>query len=81
MILKKTPMVVAECPKIFGFQCIWEKIFVSLENIFVFKYSYTIFHLVLEKVTRTFWAHLFGRSYGSNGAKIHLDAALVTSNF
>ena len=39
-------MVVAECPKIFDFQCIWEKIFVSLENIFVFKYSYTIFHLV-----------------------------------
>ena len=39
-------MVVAECPKIFDFQCIWEKTFVSLENIFVFKYSYTIFHLV-----------------------------------
>ena len=38
-------MVVAECPNIFDVQCIWGKIFVSLEKIFGFKYSWTIFHL------------------------------------
>ena len=32
-------MVVAEAPKIFGVQCLWEKIFVSLEKISIFKYS------------------------------------------
>ena len=31
-------MIVAECPKIFDVQCIWEMIFVSLEKMFVFKY-------------------------------------------
>ena len=30
----------------FDGQCIWEKIFVSLEKLFVFQYSQTIFHLV-----------------------------------
>ena len=37
---------VAEGPKIFDVQCIWGKIFVSLEKNFVFKHSKTIFHLV-----------------------------------
>ena len=32
-------MVVAECTKIVDVQCIWGRIFVSLEKIFVFKYS------------------------------------------
>ena len=36
---QKPPMVVAECSKIFDVQCIWGRIFVSLEKIFVFKYS------------------------------------------
>ena len=31
-------MTVAERPKIFDVQCIWLRIFVSLEKIFVFKY-------------------------------------------
>ena len=35
---QKPPMVVAECPKIFDVQCIRGRIFVSLENIFVYKY-------------------------------------------
>ena len=35
----KLPIIVAECPNIFDVQCIWERIFESLENIFVFKYS------------------------------------------
>ena len=39
-------MVAAECPKIFDVPCIWGRIFVSLENIFVFKYSQTIFYSV-----------------------------------
>ena len=39
---KKSPMTVAERPKIFDVQCIWLRIFVSLEKIFVFKYLQTI---------------------------------------
>ena len=39
-------MVAADCPKIFDAKCIWGRIFVSLEKIFVFNYSYTIFHVV-----------------------------------
>ena len=38
---QKAPTVVAECPKILDVQSIWGRIFVSLENIFVFKYLYT----------------------------------------
>ena len=30
-------MVIAECLKIFDVQCIWGRIFASLEKIFVFK--------------------------------------------
>ena len=41
---KKPPMVVAEFPKLFDVQCIWGRIFASLQNVFVFKYSQTIFH-------------------------------------
>ena len=37
--MQKPPMVVAECPNIFDVQFIWGRVFVSLENIFVFKYS------------------------------------------
>ena len=75
-------MVVAECPKILDVQCIWGGIFVSLEKIFVFKYSQTIFHLVFtlniygKSVTRTFLGTFFRHPYSSNGTKIHLDAAL-----
>ena len=36
---QKAPMVVAECPKLFDVQCIWGRIFVSLEKIFTFKCS------------------------------------------
>ena len=32
-------MVAAEFPKLFDVQCIWGRIFVALENVFVFKYS------------------------------------------
>ena len=73
------PIIVAECPKVFDIQCIWGKIFESLENIFVFKYSQIIFHLGFawniygKSVTRTF----FGCPYHSIGTKIYLDAALV----
>ena len=35
---QKNLMVVAEFPKIFDVQCIWGRIFVSLERILVFKY-------------------------------------------
>ena len=38
-------MVVAECPNIFDVQCICGKIFVSLEKIFSFKYSWTIYYI------------------------------------
>ena len=54
-------MVVAERPKIF----------VSLENIFIFTYSLTIFHFLLKRniygksVTRTFLGAIFERI--SNG--------------
>ena len=41
---QKPPMVVAEFPKLFDVQCIWGRIFASLQNVFVFKYSQTIFH-------------------------------------
>ena len=77
------PMVVAECQKMLDIQCIWGRIFVSLEKILVFKYSDTIFHLVfceiyMEKVLQElFWAHFFVHQYHSNGTKIHLDAALI----
>ena len=43
---QKLPMVIAGYPKIFDVQCIWGRIFASLEKIFVFKYSQTIFQLV-----------------------------------
>ena len=33
---QKTSMVVAEGPKIFNVQCIWGRIFVSLEKVFCF---------------------------------------------
>ena len=83
-------MVVAEGQKIFCVQCIWERIFVSLKKIFVFKYYQLYFILFLreiymEKVSRElFWAHFFGRiffrrPYCLNGTKIHLDAALSPS--
>ena len=52
----------------------------SLEQIFVFKYSWTIFNLVFAWntcVTRTFLGPLFGCPYRSNGTKIHLDAVLT----
>ena len=32
-------MVATECPKIFDVQCIWGRMFVAHEKIFVFKYS------------------------------------------
>ena len=38
-------MGVAECPNIFDVQCICGKIFVSLEKIFSFKYSWTIYYI------------------------------------
>ena len=58
-------MDVAESPKIFGVQCIWRRIFVSVEKIFDFKYSRTIFYLVfiwniyIEKVYKTFLGTIF----------------------
>ena len=64
-------MVVAECPKIFDVECIWGRIFVSLENIFVFKCFYM--ENVLQEL---FLAQFFGYPYHSNGTKIHLDAEL-----
>ena len=39
-------MVVAEFPKLFDIQGIWGRIFVSLENVFIFKYLWTIFYSV-----------------------------------
>ena len=75
-------MVVAECPKIFDVPCIWERIFVSLENIFVFKYSQIIFYSVSrwniygKSVIRTYLGTFFRRPYRSNGTKIHPDVAL-----
>ena len=36
----------------------------------------------MEKVLQElFWAHCFGRSYRSNGTKIHLDTALTHKIF
>ena len=58
-------MVVAECPKIFEVRCIWGWIFVYLDKNFVFKYFWTIFHLVFmwnihgKGVTRTFGGIFF----------------------
>ena len=37
-------MVVVDGPKRFDVQCIWQRIFVSLEKSFVFKYLQIIFH-------------------------------------
>ena len=64
----------------FDGQCIWEKIFVSLENLFVFQYSQTIFHLVFTgniyvSVFELLWEHFCERQYLANGTKIQLDAA------
>ena len=56
----------------------------SLEQIFVFKYSWTIFNLIFAWntcVTRTFLGPLFGCPYRSNGTKIHVDAALTFKDF
>ena len=77
-----SPMVVAEFPKTFDRQCICRRIFVSLEKIFHFKYSQTIFHLVFtwniygKSVTRTFlgalfWAPIpFKRYQNTSGCRI-----------
>ena len=64
----------------FDGQCIWEKIFVSLENLFVFQYSQTIFHLVFTgniyvSVFELLWEHFFEHQYLANSTKIQLDAA------
>ena len=56
---KKPSMIVVECRKIFDVQCIWGRIFVSLEKIFVFKYSQTIFHLVFTR-------NIYGKSVTRN---------------
>ena len=37
-VSQKPAMVIAESPKIFDVQCIWGRIFVSQENLFVCKY-------------------------------------------
>ena len=63
---QKPPLVVAECSKIFDAPCIWGRIFVSLEKIFVFKYFETLFNLVFrwiihrKKVTIIFSAYFLG---------------------
>ena len=64
----------------FDGQCIWEKIFVSLEKLFVFQYSQTIFHLVFTgniyvSVVEFLWEQFFEHQYLTNGTKIQLDAA------
>ena len=82
---QKPLMVVAECPKIFDVQCIWGRIFVSPEKIFVFKYLQTIFHQFLceiymgKRTQELFWVHFFGCPYCSNSTKTHLDVVLHTS--
>ena len=63
----------------FDGQCIWEKIFVSLEKLFLFQYSQTIFHLVFTgniyvSVFELLSEHFFKRQYLANGTKIQLDA-------
>ena len=64
----------------FDGQCIWEKIFVFLEKLFVFQYSQTIFHLVFTgniyvSVVEPLWEHFFEHQYLANGTKIQLDVA------
>ena len=69
---QKPQIVVAECPKIFDVQCIWGRIFVSLEKIFVFKYLQTIFNLVstsnicAKSVAKTFLGTFFWCIYHSS---------------
>ena len=59
-------MIVAECPKIFDVQCIWGRIFVSLEKIFVFQvlvdyisFSFNVKY-IRKKLQEIFWAHFLG---------------------
>ena len=62
-------MVNADDAKIYDFECIQGRIFVSTKKIFVFKYSQTMFHLVLceidmEKVLQKFfWAPIPFKRY------------------
>ena len=63
-------MVVAGCPKILDAQCIWGRIFLSLEKIFVFKYSiktisssFDMKYMCGKSVTRTFLVNFFGGAY------------------
>ena len=55
-------MIVAECPKIFHVQCIWEKIFVFLEKILFLSIRRLYFiwflrEIYMEKVLKEiFWA-------------------------
>ena len=82
--LPPPPMVDVEWLKIFDVQCIWGKIIVSLEKIFVFKYSYTIFHLVFtwniyrKRITRTFLGAFFWAPIPFKRTKIRLDVALLS---
>ena len=78
---QKHPVVAAEGPKIFNFQCVLEGYFCLLKK-FLFLSIYRSYFIQFlretynRKSVRTFLAAFFGHSYRSNGTKIHLDVAL-----
>ena len=68
-------MIVAEYPKIFDVQCIWRRILVSLEKIFIFSvfvdyilFSFYVKYICKKKITRTslgtfFWVPMPFKRY------------------
>ena len=86
--MQKSSLVAVEGTKISDVQCIWGRIFVSLESTFVFKFLSRLYFIkslceidIEKTTTRTFWAHFSGRPYRSNSTKMNLDVALHQKRF
>ena len=78
-------MVVAEGPQILDVrQCIWRRIFVSLEKISVLSilrqhFIQFLHEIYMEENLQEFFLDIFFRyPYHSNGCKTHLDVALFS---
>ena len=78
-------MVVAEGPNILmfnafveGYLCLLKRfLLLSILRLYFIQFLPEIY---LEKVLQEiFWVDFFGRSYRSNGTKIHLDTALTNN--
>ena len=73
---QKSPMAVAEFPRLFDVQCIRGRI-LCLLKMFFFSICRLYFIQELQVLQELFWASFLRCPTRSNGTKIHLDAALL----